>query len=127
MTDPEADDIGTLGEEAAKLLGALSGWAREHAAEAGDGLSGLASHAAASAHDVNEHLATGAAECTVCPLCRAIGAVRHVSPEVTAHLTAAATSLAQAAAALLATAPNSPRSTGDVEHIDLADDWPEDA
>ena len=127
MTDARPDDVGSLGEEAAKLLGALSGWAREHAAEAGDGLSGLASHAATSAHDLNDHLATGSAECTVCPLCRAISAVRQVSPEVTGHLTAAATSLAQAAAALLATAPHSPRDADDVEHIDLADDWPEDA
>ena len=125
MTDAEPHDVGTLGEEAAKLLGALSGWAREHASEAGDGLSGFASQAATAAHDLNEHLATGAAECTVCPLCRAISTVRHVSPEVTAHLTAAATSLAQAAAALLATAPHSTSGTDEVEHIDLADDWPE--
>ena len=62
MTDAGPDDVGTLGEEAAKLLGALSGWARDHAAEAGDGLSGLASQASASAHELNEHLATGAAE-----------------------------------------------------------------
>ena len=127
MTDARPDDVGSLGEEAAKLLGVLSGWAREHAAEAGDGLSGLASHATTSAHDLNDHLATGAAECTVCPLCRAISAVRHVSPEVTAHLTAAANSVVQAAAALLATAPPTPRNTDDVEHIDLVDDWTEDA
>lgn len=125
MTDADRQDVGTLGEEAAKLLGALSGVAREHAAEAGDGLSGFASYAAASAHDLNDHLATGAAECTVCPLCRAISAVRQVSPEVTGHLTAAAASLAQAAAALLATAPHCRRDTDDVEHIDLADDWPD--
>ncbi|WP_299923930.1 hypothetical protein [uncultured Nocardioides sp.] len=125
MTDAEPDDVGSLGEEAAKLLGALSGWAREHATEAGDGLAGLASHAATSAHDLDDHLATGAAECTVCPLCRAISAVRQVSPEVTGHLTAAATSLAQAAAAFLATSPHASPGTDDVEHIDLADDWPE--
>ncbi|WP_416953123.1 hypothetical protein ACNKF0_14280 [Nocardioides sp. T5] len=127
MTDAEPDDVGFLEEEAAKLLGALSGWAREHATEAGDGLAGLASHAATSAHDLDDHLATGAAECTVCPLCRVISTVRHVSPEVTGHLTAAATSLAQAASAFLATAPHASPSTDDVEHIDLADDWPEDA
>ena len=127
MTDAEPDDVGTLGEEAAKLLGALSGWAREHAAEAGDGLSGLASHGAAYAHDLNDHLATGAAECTVCPLCRAVRTVRQVSPEAMGHLTAAAASLAQAAAALLATTTHPSPGPDDVEHIDLADDWPEDA
>ena len=127
MTNAEPDDVvGTLGEEAAKLLSALSGWAREHATEASDGLSDLASHVAESADDLNDHLATGAAECTVCPLCRAISAVRQVSPEVTGHLTAAGVSLVQAAAALLATAPHSSTDTGEVEHIDLADDWPED-
>jgi hypothetical protein len=127
VTDAEPHDVGSLGEEAAKLLGALSGWAREHAAEAGDGLSGLASHATASAHDLDDHLATGAAECTVCPLCRTISAVRQVSPEVTAHLSAAVSSLAQAAAALMATAPQPGPGPTDVEHIDVTDDWPEDA
>lgn len=126
----DAHDVGSLGDEAAKLLGALSGWAREHAGEAGDGLSGLAAHAAASAHDLNEHLATGAAECTVCPVCRTVHAVRQLSPEVKAHLTTALTSLAHAAAAIMATAD--PRSEGPgtdhvgVEHIDVGDEWPED-
>jgi hypothetical protein len=127
VTGAERDDVGSLGEEAAKLLGALSGWAREQAGEAGDGLSGLAAQAAASAHELNDHLATGAAECTVCPVCRAISAARQVSPEVSAHLSAAMTSLAQAAAALVATTPRSAGGKGDVEHIDLDDDWPGDA
>ena len=127
MTDGDRGEVGSLGEEAAKLLGALSGWAREHGVEAGDGLSGLASQAAASAHELNDHLATGAAECTVCPLCRTISAVRQLSPEVSAHLSAAASSLTQAAAAFLATGPRPDRATQDVEHVDLADDWPEDA
>ena len=68
-------------------------------ADSGEGLSGLAAQAAASAHDLNEHLATGSAECTVCPVCRTVHAVRQLSPEVKAHLTTAVTSLAQAAAA----------------------------
>lgn len=126
-------DVGSLGDEAAKLLGALSGWAREHAGEAGDGLSGFAAQAAATAHDVNEHLATGAAECTVCPVCRTVHAVRQLSPEVTAHLGAAVASLAQAAAAIMATPVpredhegKQPGDRGGVEHIDLDDEWPED-
>jgi hypothetical protein len=107
VTDAWRDEVGSLGEEAAKLLGAMSGWA--------------------SAHELNDHLATGAAECTVCPLCRTISAVRQLSPEVSAHLSAAASSLTQAAAAFLATGPRPDRATQDVEHVDLADDWPEDA
>lgn len=127
MTDArDAHDVGSLGDEAAKLLGALSGWARDHAGEASEGLSGFAAHAAASTHDLNEHLATGSAECTVCPVCRTIHAVRQLSPEVTAHLATAMTSLAQAAAAVMATAAPRAEGRGDVEHIDLDGDWPED-
>jgi hypothetical protein len=121
----DAHDVGSLGEEAAKLLGALSGWAREHAGDASEGLSGLAAQAAASAHDLNEHLATGAAECTVCPVCRTVHAVRQLSPEVTTHLTSAMASLAQAAAAVMETTHPRTAEGGDVEHIDLAEDWPE--
>lgn len=120
----DAHDVGSLGEEAAKLLGALSGWAREHAGEAGEGLSGLAAQAAAAAHDLDDHLATGSAECTVCPLCRTIHAVRRLSPEVTAHLSSAAASLVQAAAAFMDTRTSQAGATVDVEHIDLDGEWP---
>jgi hypothetical protein len=127
VNDARDPDVGTLGEEAAKLLGALSGWARDQAGEAGEGLSGLAAHAAGAARGIDEHLATGSAECTVCPVCRTVHAVRQLSPEVRAHLTTAVTSLAQAAAALLDTTDQR-RPSPDVEHIDVddTDDWPED-
>jgi hypothetical protein len=120
----EAHEVGPLAEEAAKLLGALSGWAREHAAEAGDGLSGLADRAASAVHDADEHLATGAAECTVCPLCRTVHAVRQLNPEVTNHLASAVSSLAQAAAALMATPTRRPADDVQVEHIQIDDEWP---
>jgi hypothetical protein len=120
----DAHEVGSLAEEAAKLLGALSGWAKDHAGEASEGLSGLAAQAASTAHDVNEHLATGSAECTVCPICRTVHLVRELSPEVKTHLTAAVSSLAQAAAAVMATPTQSDKNG--VEHIDLDDDWPED-
>jgi hypothetical protein len=120
----DAPEVGPLGEEAAKLLGALSGWAREHAGEASEGLSGLASHAASAVHGIDEHLATGSAECTVCPVCRAVHAVRQLSPEVTTHLTSAVSSLAQAAAALMATPTPRTSDRDGVEHIPLDDEWP---
>ena len=124
MTEPrDAGDpeVGSLAEEAAKLLGALSGWAREHGADAGEVLHGL-----------DEHLATGAPECTYCPICRTVHVVRQLSPEVKAHLGVAAASLAQAAAGLLASVvPDEPRARGargdGVERIDLEEgQWPEE-
>ena len=122
----DGQEVGALAEEAVKLFVALSGWAREHSGVAGEEASGLASDAASAVHGVDEHLATGSAECAVCPVCRTVHAVRLLSPEVKAHLTTAAASLAQAAAALLAT-PSSAADGDDVEHIALDDEWPEDA
>jgi len=121
------EGIGNVGEEAAKLLGALSDWARDQGSDVGEGLGGLASHAASSLQDINEHLATGSEECTYCPVCRTVHAVRQTSPEVRAHLTQAASSLLHAAAGFLATLPPpdaSGRGQG-VERIDLDADEPE--
>ena len=125
MTDTgPPDDVGSVGEEAAKLLGALSDWARDQGSDLGQGLGGLASHAAESLHDVNEHLATGSAECTYCPVCRTVHAVRQTTPEVRAHLAQAASSFFQAAAGLMATLPSQQQDPGrspGVEKIDLDD------
>lgn len=122
----EAHEVGPLAEEAAKLLGALSGWAREHVSEAGDGMSGVAAQAASAVHGIDEHLATGATECTVCPLCRTIHAVRQINPDVTTHLAAAMSSLAQAATALMSTPSPRPPDRDGVERIPLDDEWPPD-
>ena len=130
--DPTGEEhVGSVAEEALKLFGALSDWARDHGSELGQGLTGFVEHAAASAREVDEHLATGAPECTYCPICRAVHVVRQTSPEVRAHLAVAASSLLQAAAGLLATAvPDDARARdGGVEHIDLDDTdgaWPEE-
>ncbi|MBL0747476.1 hypothetical protein [Nocardioides baculatus] len=121
----EAHEVGPLAEEAAKLLGALSGWARDHAAEASEGLSGLADWATSAVHGVDEHLATGAAECTVCPLCRTVHAVRQLNPDVTAHLSAALASLVNAADAFTRTPDPRSGDPDPVEHIVLSDDWPD--
>ena len=94
--------------------------------EATDGVAEFASHAAAAAQDVNEHLATGTAECTVCPVCRTVQALRQLNPDVKVHLSAAMASLAHAAAAAMATADPRSQRSGDVEHIDVGDEWPED-
>jgi len=132
-TGPEGpEEVGSVADEAAKLFGALSEWARDHGSDLGQGLSCLAAQAATSAREVNEHIATGSSECTYCPICRTMHLVRQTSPEVRTHLAVAAASLMQAAAGILAAAaPDEHRAAaarGDgVEHIDLDDDgWPEE-
>lgn len=111
------EEVGSLGDEAVRLFGALSDWARD-ATEA-----------------VNDHVDTGSAECTWCPVCRTVHAVREAGPEVRGHLAVAASALLQAAAGVLAAAaPSEPRRPSGFEHIHLDDDehgdldgaWPEE-
>ena len=109
--DPEP--VGSVAEEAAKLFGAFSGWAKEH----GDGWSSFTD-------GLHEHVATGAPECTWCPVCRTVAAIRQTSPEVMAHLSTAASSLMLAVAGMMA--PPQPGRDGGVERIPLDDDWPEE-
>jgi hypothetical protein len=129
------EQVGSVSEEAVKLFGALSDWARDQTPGTagggagggpGEGLAGFADHVAGALHDVDEHLATGSAECTYCPICRAVHVVRQTSPEVRSHLASAASSLLQAAAGMLATtvpddARPGARGPG-VERIDLDTD-----
>jgi hypothetical protein len=116
--DPH-EPVGSVAQEAAKLFGAVAGWAREH----GDGFSTLGDQLGA---DLHEHLATGAQSCTWCPVCRTVTAIRQTSPEVRDHLTAAASSLMLAVSGMMTTHP--PSRDGGVERIDIDgdDDWPED-
>lgn len=113
----EQPDVGPWADEAVRLAGAFSAWASRNTA-------GLGLHAqevaGAFVHGLREslteadhHLATGAQECTVCPVCRAVAAVREVSPEVKAHLGQAATSLLAAASGLLASFADGTRSEGE--------------
>ena len=101
MTAPQDEPVGSVGDEAAKLLGVLAGWASDHG------------------RDLNEHLATGGAECLYCPICRTVHAVRGASPEVREQLATAASSFLQAAAGLLASARTSDEPASRVQHIDL--------
>jgi hypothetical protein len=125
---PGHDPVGSVGEEAAKLLGALSEWAREQGNDYTGTAAGAASSFAHAVRDVNEHIATDSADCRYCPVCQAIHVVRSTSPEVREHLSVAASSLMQAAAGLLATHTN-PSSPSPVEKIDLdgdGGDWDEE-
>ncbi|QIG42543.1 hypothetical protein G5V58_06920 [Nocardioides anomalus] len=103
---PSGDEpVGSVGEEAAKLFGALADWAGEHVG------------------DVDEHLATGSTECLYCPVCRTVHAVRNASPELKAQLTTAASSFLQAAAGLLSAAGTTPPPAQPrVQTIDLDGD-----
>jgi hypothetical protein len=111
------EQVGSLADEAVRLFGALSDWARD------------------ATEEPDDHVHTGSPECTWCPLCRTVHAVRQAAPEVRGHLAVAASALLQAAAGVLAAAAASDehRGTG-VEHIglegDLEDDvdgvWPEE-
>lgn len=129
MSEEHPDDqVGSVGEEAAKLFGAFADLARGQGSDVGAGLAGLASYAAGALRDVDEHLATDDPECTYCPICRTVHLVRQTSPEVREHLTAAAASLAQAVAGMLATpVPEERRNrAAGVERIDLGEDVPDD-
>jgi hypothetical protein len=122
------EPVGTVGEEAAKLLGALSEWARDQGTDYAGTAAGAASSFAHAVRDVNEHIATDSAECRYCPVCQVIHVVRSTSPEVREHLSLAASSLMNAAAGLLATHTPGP-SPSSVEKIDLDDsdgDWDEE-
>lgn len=124
-----AEEIGTVAEEAAKLLGALSGWAKHQGTDVGQGMADAAQGAAAAIQNVNEHFATGSQDCLYCPICRVVHVVRESSPEVRTHLAVAALNLMQAASAVLSTTiPEDRRQPGTegVEKINLDDDWPDE-
>lgn len=101
---------GSAAEEAGRLFAAVEDWARSR----GGGLLDP------------EHLATGSAECTVCPLCQAVTALRAVKPDTVEHLLDAAASVV---AALRSTVLGSrdekgaaPSGRSVFEHIDVRED-----
>ena len=98
MADPLADP-GPLGEEAARLVEALEAWARTAAGGIGD------------------RVATGSAECQLCPWCRLLGALRTTQPETFSHLLDAVGSLTAALRSTLDAHQHRPARP--VEHIDL--------
>lgn len=97
MTQP----VGSAAEEAARLLAAAERWARNRATLLDD-----------------EHLATGSAECTVCPVCQSVGLLRSVRPETVTHLLDAAGSLVAALRSALP-APDPTPARPPVQRIDL--------
>ncbi len=125
-TAPNGEPIGSVAEEAAKLFGALSGWAKDQGVSSAGSAAGAASAVSEAMQNLNEHIATGGEDCKYCPLCQVISAVRTTSPEVKAHLAIAASSLMHAAAGVLATQVPSDGRKPPVEKIDLdadTDEW----
>ena len=99
-------EVGSAAEEAARLFTALEEWARSRAGSFVD----------------DEHLATGSAECRVCPVCQAIGALRHVRPEAVEHLLDATASLVAALRTAAAQPTEEPTPRGPrVERIDVSE------
>ena len=97
-------DVGPLGEEAARLVEALAGWARDHVG-ADEGLP-----------------IGGAAECALCPVCQALALLRQARPETFAHLLEASAALTAALRSLVDT--HAAGAAHGVQRIDLDDDHP---
>jgi hypothetical protein len=75
-------DTGPLADEAAQFAAAAVGWAQR--------LAGTID---------SDRIATGAPECTGCPICRAISALRDPGPDIADRLTRTVTDLATTIAA----------------------------
>lgn len=94
------DSIGTPAEEAVKLLTAVQDWARHR-------------------FD-SEHLATGGAECQVCPVCQGVALLRQVRPETVEHLLdATASFVAALKTAVAGPHPSPTEPSARVQHIDV--------
>lgn len=130
QAEPDGPEVGSLGEETAKLLGALAGWAREQDLGAHARAWSAGEHEPEQAHGEHTHgehtHREDPAECRYCPVCRTVNALRQVNPEARAHLAVAITSMAKAAEALLRTDPPAPQRPEGVERIDL-DGWDDPA
>ncbi|MCW2760020.1 MAG: hypothetical protein JWR85_221 [Marmoricola sp.] len=124
----DREAVGSVGDEAAKLLGALSEWARDQGTDYAGSAAAAAGTFADALQDVSGHIATEGEDCRYCPVCQVIHVVRQTSPEVRQHLSQAASSLMHAAAGLLDTHADGQQKSASVEKIDLdtGADWDED-
>ena len=100
----ESTGPGTIGDEAAKLLDAVQDWARRNLGE-------------------GAHIATGAPECTWCPICQLIAVLRGDRPELSDKIADATASIVAALRAMVDTAAASHPGASQprVQRIDLGD------
>lgn len=99
------DPLGSIAEEASKLFASLADWARS------------SNHSAALGAIP---IATGAAECIMCPICQTLHVLRGQKPEVFDHLQAAAIALALAAKAAFEPFVEPTDKKAKSEHIDIS-------
>ncbi len=95
-------DLGSAAEEAARLIEALRRWVDDRAASL-------------------PPVATGSAECKLCPFCQLLAVVRDGQPDVFEHLGDATESLFAAARSAITAHERkwSKPTRHDVEHIDI--------
>ena len=100
MTSPSSHN--PIADEAIKLLDAVQDWARRNVGE-------------------GAHIATGAPECTWCPLCQLITVLRCDRPEISDKIAEATASAAAVLRTVIeaAASPAEPRKPPHVQHIDL--------
>ncbi|MCU1671956.1 MAG: hypothetical protein JWN77_69 [Frankiales bacterium] len=100
------NQVGSAAEEAAKLFAAMEDWARQKTGHLLD----------------EEHVATGSPECSMCPVCQGIGALRHVRPEAVEHFLDAAASFVAALKTAVTAPPAEPSPPRErVQHIDIGE------
>jgi hypothetical protein len=91
---------GSLGDEAARLVEALTTWARDRSSDI--------------------PIATGGDECTLCPFCQLLSLARRTQPETFTHLADAVTALAAAARSVVEGHPHGDgNGRAGVQRIDL--------
>jgi hypothetical protein len=116
--------VGTLAEEAAKLISALS--SMSFSEREGDGTGADTGHD--TGRDTRRHDRHDddhdplSPECRYCPICSLGRAARSVTPEVREHLASAAMSLVLALKGFLDEAASEAAADPAVEKIDLAED-----
>ena len=108
MTSPAP---GPLAEEAARLVEALTDWARTHTGDLPGAVSGQIG---------------GSAECRLCPLCQAIALLRQARPETFTHLLEASAAMTAALRSVVEGHDHSAGGRSGVERITLDDDLPMD-
>jgi hypothetical protein len=97
---------GPIGDEAAKLVDAVQDWVRR---TLGDG----------------SHIATGAPECTWCPICQLVAVLRGDRPDIAEKITEASASVIAALRAVVDAAAGAPAhrapNAARVQRIDLGE------